>query len=139
VQGAFDFIQMFAVFISIMPRKLKGTGKGGARPGAGRPRGRRDKRTVLMEILPALAESDRQLPLYRLLARIADEGEDIRYRDALSIACLPYLHSRLVSNMVVKPAYMTSDEELQEVRAAEIQHEKELRRGRGHLHLVKPK
>jgi hypothetical protein len=53
--------------------------------------GRRDKRTVLMELLRALDESDRQLPLYRLLTRIADESEDIRYRDALSIACLPYL------------------------------------------------
>jgi hypothetical protein len=98
--------------------------------------GRRDKRTVLMELLPALDESDRQLPLYRLLTRIADESEDIRYRDALSIACLPYLHSRLVSNMVVKPAYLMSDDELQQVRDAEIQHEKELRKGR-HLHLIK--
>ena len=89
-----------------------------------------------MELLPALDESDRQLPLYRLLTRIADESEDIRYRDALSIACLPYLHSRLVSNMVVKPAYLMSDEELQQVRAAEIQHEKELHKGR-HLHLIK--
>lgn len=110
--------------------------RGGKRPNAGRPKGRRDKRTVLMELLPALDESDRQLPLYRLLTRIADESEDIRYRDALSIACLPYLHSRLVSNMVVKPAYLMSDDELQQVRDAEIQHEKELRKGR-HLHLIK--
>jgi hypothetical protein len=103
-----------------------GVGRGGRRPGAGRPRGRRDKRTVLMELLPELEETDQQMPLYRLLARIADESEDIRYRDALSIACLPYLHSRLVSNMVVKPAYLMSDDELQQVRAAEIQHEKEI-------------
>jgi hypothetical protein len=87
--------------------------RGGRRPNAGRPKGPRDKRTVLMELLPKLDESDRQLPLYRLLTRIADESEDIRYRDALSIACLPYLHSRLVSNMVVKPAYLMSDDELQ--------------------------
>lgn len=93
--------------------------RGGKRPNTRRPKGRRDKRTVLMELLPALDESDRQLPLYRLLTRIADESEDIRYRDALSIACLPCLHSRLVSNMVVKPAYLMSDEELQQVRAAE--------------------
>jgi hypothetical protein len=104
--------------------------RGGKRPNAGRPKGRRDKRTVLMELLPAQDESDRQLPFYRLLTRIADESEDIRYRDALSIACLPYLHSRLVSNMVVKPAYLMSDDELQQVRDAEIQHEKELRKGR---------
>jgi hypothetical protein len=137
VHGAFDFIQMFAVFISTMPRKLKGTGKGGARRGAGRPPGRRDKRTVLMELLPKLAAEDRPLPLYRLLARIAGESEDIRYRDALCVQVLPYLHSRLTSNLSVKPAYLMSDEELQEVEAAEIEHEKQLRKGRAHLHLIK--
>jgi hypothetical protein len=52
---------------------------------------------------------------------------------------LALLAHRLVSNMVVKPAYLMSDEELQQVRAAEIQHKKESRRGRGHFHLVKPK
>jgi hypothetical protein len=41
--------------------------------------------------------------------------------------------------MVVKTAYLMSDDELQQVRAAEIQHEKEWRRGRGHHHLVRPK
>jgi hypothetical protein len=71
--------------------------------------------------------------------RDGELGAATVHSPSMSIACLPYLHSRLVSNMVVKPAYMMSDEELQEVRAAEIQHEKELRRGRGHLHLVKPK
>jgi hypothetical protein len=39
--------------------------------------------------------------------------------------------------MLVKPAYLMSDEELQQVRAAEMEHEKQLRKGRGHLHLIK--
>src|ERR1700737_1136662 len=34
--------------------------RGGKRPNTRRPKGRRDKRTVLMELLPALDESDRQ-------------------------------------------------------------------------------
>jgi hypothetical protein len=90
-----------------------------------------------MELLPELEETDQQMPLYRLLARIADESEDIRYRDALSIACLPYLHSRLISNLTAKPAYLMSDEELEQTRAAVIEHQKQLRKGKGHLHLIK--
>jgi hypothetical protein len=89
------------------------TTRGSARPGAGREPGSRNKRTVLAEVLPKLAEPDQQLPLYRLLGRITDETEDIRYRDALSVACLPYLHARPRSDMVVKPAYLMSDTELQ--------------------------
>ena len=85
------------------------TTRGSARPGAGRKPGSRNKGTVLAEVLPKLAEPDQQLPSYRLLGRIADETEDIRYRDALSVACLPYLHARPRSNMVVKPAYLMSD------------------------------
>jgi hypothetical protein len=52
--------------------------------------------------LPKLEEEDRQLPLYRLLDRIADESEDIRYRDALCIAVLPFMHGRLVSRPTAK-------------------------------------
>jgi hypothetical protein len=77
--------------------------------------------------------------LYRLLARIADESEDIRYRDALCVQVLPFLHGRLSSNLTAKPYFLMSDEEIREVEAAELEHEKELRKGRGHLHLVKPK
>jgi hypothetical protein len=111
--------------------------RGGKRPGAGRPKGRRDKRTVLTELLPKLEEADQELPLYGLLRRIADPNLDDRYRDMLRIATLPFLHARLRSDMLVKPAYLMSDEELQQVRAAEVEHEKQLRKGRGHLHLVK--
>jgi hypothetical protein len=49
--------------------------RGGKRENAGRPEGRRDKRTVLMDLLPKLDESDRQLPLYRLLARAGARPE----------------------------------------------------------------
>jgi hypothetical protein len=45
------------------------------------------------------------------------------------------LGSRLASNLTAKPLYLMSDQELQEVEAAELAHEKELRKGRGHLHL----
>jgi hypothetical protein len=83
--------------------KARGIGRGGVRRGAGRPPGARNKRTVLTEILPQLAAQDRQLPLYRLLDRIADESLDARYRDVLCIQVLPFLHSRLRSDLTAKP------------------------------------
>jgi hypothetical protein len=134
--GGFDFIQTFALFIAYVG-KSRGVGRGGKRPGAGRPRGRRDKRAVLMELLPKLEAADRPLPLYRLLDRIADEALDAKYRDALCVQVLPFMHSRLIPNLSAKPFYLMSDEELREVEAAELEHEKQLRKGRGHLHLIK--
>jgi hypothetical protein len=54
--------------------KSTGIGRGGRRAG-GRPKGSKNKRTVLAEVLPRLAAEDQQLPLYRLLDRIADPVE----------------------------------------------------------------
>jgi hypothetical protein len=119
-----------------MATKSRGIGRGGKRRGAGRPPGAKNKRTLLLEILPRLAEPDRQLPLYRLLNRIADESLDPRYRDVLSIACLPYLHARLSPNLTAKAPYLMTDAELDETQKAQEAHEREVRKGRGHLHLV---
>jgi hypothetical protein len=120
-----------------MATKSQGVGRGGKRRGAGRPAGSRNKRTVLMEILPQLEKQDRQLPLYRLLNRIADESLDARYRDVLSIACLPFLHSRLSPSLSAKPPYLMSDAELDETLKAQEAHEKQVRRRAGHLNLIK--
>lgn len=117
--------------------KALGVGRGGKRRGAGRPPGAKNKATVLAELLPKLDEQDRQLPLYRLLDRIADESLDARYRDVLSIACLPFLHSRLSPNLSAKPPYLMSDAELDETLKAQEAHEREVKKGRGHLHLIK--
>jgi hypothetical protein len=116
--------------------KSRNIGRGGARRGSGRPPGAKNRRTTLLEILPKLAEEDEPLPLYALLARTRDPGLDDRYKDALRIAILPFLHPRPRSDLTAKPSFLMSDEELQQVRDAEIQHEKELRKGR-HLHLIK--
>jgi hypothetical protein len=66
---------------------------GGRRPGAGRPRGSKNK-LPLAELLPKLEAADEELPLYGLLRRIGDPNLDDRYRDMLRIACLPFLHPR---------------------------------------------
>jgi hypothetical protein len=81
--------------------------------------------------------ADEQLPLYRLLDRIADEGLDPRYRDVLSIAVLPYLHARLPATLTAKPPYLMTDDELRETLAAQERHEQEVAKGRCHLHVIK--
>jgi hypothetical protein len=122
-----------------MARKPTGVGRGGRRSGSGRPKGSKSRLGVLMELLPKLEADDQPLPLYRLMNRIADETLDPKYRDMLCVQILPFLHPRLVPNLSAKPYFMMSDEELREVEAAELEHEKQLRKGRGHLHLIKPK
>jgi hypothetical protein len=112
-------------------------GHGGARPGAGRPKGWKTRRPVLPEVLPRLAEQDQPLPLYRLLDRIADTGLDERYRDALSIVVQPYLHPRLRSDLVAKAPFQMTDAELVAVREAQLQHERQLVRGKPALQLIK--
>ena len=112
--------------IGRMATPATGKGRGGYRPGAGRPKGSKDraprKVTVRAEVLPKLAAADRQLPLYRLLDRIADPTLDEKYRDTLCIAVLPYLHARMPTTMVVKPLHLMTDEELEATRRAEIEH-----------------
>ena len=77
-------------------------GHGGRRPGAGRPEGARNKRTLLLR--EALRESGASLndggqaPLEFLIAVMRNEKLDLPIRvDAAKAAC-PYLHPKL--NMV---------------------------------------
>jgi len=58
-------------------------------------------------------------------------------RDMLRIAVLPYLHPRAFSRLTAKPFFMMTDEELEETRRAELEHERQVSLGRGHLHLMK--
>ena len=66
--------------------------KGGARPGAGRPKGARNKRTVAL--LEAAARAG-ELPLDYMLRVMRDEKADTDRRDAMARTAAPYLHSRL--------------------------------------------
>jgi hypothetical protein len=110
--------------------------RGGKRPGAGRPKGRLGKRTVLTELLPRLEAEDAELPLYRLLRRIRDPGVDEKYRDVLAIATLPFLHPRMHSDLTAKPFYLMSPEEIDQVEQAQLEHEKQVARGRAHIRLL---
>jgi hypothetical protein len=82
------------------------------------------------------------LPLYRLLRRQADPELDERYRDALAIATLPFMHPKPPSTLSAKPPFLMSDAELRETYAAEMEHQRQLARSRGTrplLTLVKAK
>ena len=68
-------------------------GHGGARPGAGRPKGSKGKRTI------ALEERLRELggDPFAVLVDICSGGEDERIRVDAAKALLPYLYPRLAS------------------------------------------
>jgi len=89
-----------------------GNGWGGARPGAGRRKGTKDKRPrKSASALARISAAGRELPLDRLMRRMNDETEPERYRDSLAMAAAPYLHPRLsVVGQAKTPFEMTSEE-----------------------------
>jgi hypothetical protein len=117
--------------------KGTGIGRGGRRPG-GRPPGSKNKKTVLAELLPRLAADDQELPLYGLLRRIADpELLDERYKDLRRIATLPYLHAKPRSDLTAKAPFQMTDAELIAVREAEEEHQRQLKRGKSVLQVIR--
>jgi hypothetical protein len=89
--------------------------RGGARVGAGRPKGRLSRRHIRPEELRLVRIS----PLERLLARIEDQTLDAKYRDQLCIAVLPFVHARPVATLTAKASFEMSTEELDAVIARE--------------------
>lgn len=67
---------------------------GGARPGAGRKPGSRNKATLR---LVAEAEASGQLPLDYLLEVMRDESNDTKLRILAAKLAAPYVHSKLSS------------------------------------------
>jgi hypothetical protein len=91
-------------------------GHGGARRGAGRPPGTRNRRRhIPLEELRRVRIS----PLERLLDRIEDEGLDAKYRDMLCIAVLPFVHARPVATLTAKCSFEMTDDEINAVIARE--------------------
>ncbi len=73
-------------------------GKGGRIPGAGRPKGSRNKRTA--ELI-AEVEASGETPLDYMLRVMRDDAVDKLRRDDMAKAAGPYIHARL-SAMEVK-------------------------------------
>jgi hypothetical protein len=84
-----------------LPRKRKTThirGRGGARPGAGRPKGRINK--VSREERAKYAESG-ELPLDYMMRIMRDARYPKARRDQMAMAAAPYFHAKL-SSMEIK-------------------------------------
>jgi hypothetical protein len=106
-------------------------GHGGKRAGAGRPKNSKSKRRP--ETLERLKTAGQELPLERLLRRMADETESERYRDSLAIAAAPFLHARLTAIATPKTTFEMSSEEIEQLLYRELEHA----RRQGHLELVR--
>src|SRR5215468_9386713 len=75
-------------------QKLK---RGGARPGAGRPRGAVDKRFMQQPEQGATYEGV-QTPLEYMLAVMRDPLADFRRRDDMAKAAAPFVHAKITSD-----------------------------------------
>jgi phage terminase small subunit len=70
--------------------------RGGARPGAGRPRkcaDRAEKRLTKAQIRAAAAAKN-QTPLDFMLAVMNDPAEDMKFRAQMAQAAAPYIHAK---------------------------------------------
>ena len=89
-----------------------GAGKGGRRPGAGRPRGSIDKRKRAER--RRLAVPEQRLPLDLMLDIINDPSVPEARRDKFIIAAAPYLHPRLTTIAIAKAPFEMTDVEIEQ-------------------------
>jgi hypothetical protein len=75
-------------------------GQGGARPGAGRPRGSRGVKQRAVEKLTLAAAEEGELPLAYMLRCMRDPTLDALVRLDVAKAAAPYVHPRLAAHLV---------------------------------------
>jgi hypothetical protein len=86
--------------------------QGGKRPGAGRPRGARNKTA---EAVRQKAAATGITPLDYMLKVLRNEGEDEKRRDAMAIAAAPYIHPKLASTHLTGEIAVTHEDRLKEL------------------------
>jgi hypothetical protein len=97
--------------MSEMAHKTNGIGRGGKRPGAGRPLGAKNKRSKAAALVAKAKAEALEMPVDRLLRRLNDIALDVKYRVQLAIAVAPYVSPRLNSIGITKrPREMTDQE-----------------------------
>lgn len=69
--------------------------KGGRRPGAGRPKGAKDRRVIERERVAKEAAVAGESPLQYMLRRMRDPNAEEADRDEMAKAAAPYVHARL--------------------------------------------
>jgi hypothetical protein len=114
---SFEFLQptLPAIIISAMP-------SGGRRPGAGRPKGAKDKRPrhrtrerVRARVEDFLVQAKAEaaiMPVEWLLKRLNDPELSPEYRDKLAAMVAPYVSPRLTAVSITKRPAMMNDDEL---------------------------
>jgi hypothetical protein len=90
--------------------------KGGKRPGAGRPKGARNKRTV--ETAKAI-EASGMSPLDYMISLMRDETREVALRLDAAKSAAPYVHSRLASQELT--IRNPDDEKTEEELLAELE------------------
>jgi hypothetical protein len=95
-----------------MARKTNGIGRGGKRPGAGRPPGAKNKRSKAAELVAKAKAEALEMPVDRLLRRMNDTSLPEMYRDELARYAAPYVSARLNSIAITKRPAQMNDEEI---------------------------
>jgi len=96
-----------------------GTGSGGARRGAGRPKGVKNKRR------PArfrAEDNGQELPLDFMLKVLNDPTQPLERRDRMAVHAAPYLHPRLTAAATPRATFEMSSEELTSLLYRELEH-----------------
>ena len=112
--------------------------RGGYRPGAGRPRGSKSKRTITeVELIPAIAhrQAVEELPLDVLVAAMRDKAQPIELRLAAARAAAPYYHAK-ISTGPPKASFEMTDIELEAAIAREKEHQLRADPGQRTFHVV---
>ena len=84
---------------------------GGYRPGAGRPRGSKNRRTLLLEEGARVAAEGGLTPLEHLLTVMRDESQPTQVRLDAAKAAAPYCHPRLTAKHTSTDDERTSHED----------------------------
>ena len=98
-----------------------GSGKGGRRPGAGRPRDSIDKRKRAER--RRLVVPEQKLPLDLMLSIINDPSVSEARRDKFIIAAAPFLHPRLTSIATAKAPFEMTDVEIEQTLRRQQEYE----------------
>lgn len=112
--------------------------RGGKRPGAGRPRGAKNKRTITrVPLLPARAhrQAVEELPLDVLLKAMRDPNNALELRLAAAAKAAPYFHAR-ISAGPPKASFEMSQIELEAAIAREKEHILRVEPGRRRLRVI---
>ena len=112
--------------------------RGGKRPGAGRPKGSKNKRTtnrVPRELAQLHRLTTEELPLDILIAAARDKTQPLELRLAAAKAAAPYFHAR-VSSGPPKASFEMTDIELETAIAREKEHALRTAPGQHQLRMV---